>query len=90
MRLLEAEIKDRGRAKKPPEFRAKLLKRYLNLLFFPISYFSFLYGGDEGKMEMEDWKLKLMALRLTLVGDVPRKSGVKHIAALSFLRTHNT
>ena len=36
---MEAEIKDRGRAKKPPEVRAKLLKRYLNLLFFPIFHF---------------------------------------------------
>ena len=81
-------MKDHGRAKKPPEVRAKLLKRYLNLLFF--YFFPFLYGGDEGKMGMEDWKLKLMALRITLTRDVLKKSGVKHIAALNFLRTHNT
>ena len=38
-KLWEAEIKDHGRAKKPPEVRAKLLKIYLNLLFFYFFHF---------------------------------------------------
>ena len=50
---------------------AKILRQLISFVF------NFLGGCGEGRIEMGNRELELMALRLTLVENAHRKSGVK-------------